>query len=200
MPKKKQQTDYAEELQKSHKHWEHIYEHGCSDPFWSDGTNLNLIRNHIFYYQNQIEENFAPENYPTIYFKQIPPEIDDDYIARADEIRAAAKCKLEIYKADPNYNYIMEHRHDFTEKTQEKLYIPAVVGYVWDLENAIEEDDLVTMRRHENPESYLDSFVSCLEAMKNQPSEDVQMSFFSLSESLIDNSESDDSEELDMYF
>ena len=28
-------------------HWQDIFEHGCSDPAWPDGCNLNLIRNHI---------------------------------------------------------------------------------------------------------------------------------------------------------
>ena len=27
--------------------WRDIFEHGCSDPAWPDGCNLNLIRNHI---------------------------------------------------------------------------------------------------------------------------------------------------------
>ncbi|NMD99915.1 hypothetical protein HF878_10725 [Selenomonas bovis] len=28
-------------------HWQDIFEHGCSDPAWPDGCNLNLTRNHI---------------------------------------------------------------------------------------------------------------------------------------------------------
>nr|WP_304100552.1 hypothetical protein [Mitsuokella multacida] len=27
--------------------WQDIFAHGCSDPFWPDGCNLNLTRNHI---------------------------------------------------------------------------------------------------------------------------------------------------------
>lgn len=27
--------------------WRDIFEHGCSDPAWPDGCNLNLTRNHI---------------------------------------------------------------------------------------------------------------------------------------------------------
>lgn len=32
-------------------HWKAINQNGCSDPFWSDGCNMNLTRNHIIYYQ-----------------------------------------------------------------------------------------------------------------------------------------------------
>lgn len=27
--------------------WEHIRTYGCQDPFYPDGENMNLIRNHI---------------------------------------------------------------------------------------------------------------------------------------------------------
>ena len=28
-------------------HWKEMFAHGCSDPAWTDGCNLNLTRNHI---------------------------------------------------------------------------------------------------------------------------------------------------------
>lgn len=28
-------------------HWREMFAHGCSDPAWPDGCNLNLTRNHI---------------------------------------------------------------------------------------------------------------------------------------------------------
>ena len=28
-------------------HWQDIFAHGCNDPAWPDGCNLNLTRNHI---------------------------------------------------------------------------------------------------------------------------------------------------------
>ena len=27
--------------------WDKIAQNGCSDPFWPDGVNMNLVRNHI---------------------------------------------------------------------------------------------------------------------------------------------------------
>ena len=35
-------------------HWQEIFEHGCQDPFWPDGVNLNLTRNHILWYRHEI--------------------------------------------------------------------------------------------------------------------------------------------------
>ena len=37
-------------------HWKNINQYGCSDPFYADGTNMNLTRNHIIYAKRQISE------------------------------------------------------------------------------------------------------------------------------------------------
>lgn len=36
--------------------WEHIRTYGCQDPFYPDGENMNLIRNHIIYGKSRLEE------------------------------------------------------------------------------------------------------------------------------------------------
>ena len=63
--------------------WERINENGCNDPFWADGCNMNLTRNHILSYRNEIanccEEHNLP--LPEEYFLKVPPEVDDDYMA-----------------------------------------------------------------------------------------------------------------------
>ena len=45
-----------EELEKAYAQWESLYLQGGSDPFYADGVNLNLVRNHILYFKRQIEE------------------------------------------------------------------------------------------------------------------------------------------------
>ena len=195
MPKKKPQIDYAAELQKDHDRWTHIYEHGSSDPFWEDGMGLYLVRNHIINDRCRIEENYAPEDYPDIYFKEIPPEMDRDYMARPDEIRAAAKVSLARYKADPNYQYILRHQYDFSLKTQKKLCIDAVIGYATGLEHYIKTDSLVDMRRHERAETYLKSFEDCVRRMQETPAEEVQLSLFSFSAGGFDKPDEDDFDE-----
>jgi len=188
---KKQQENYAEELQKSHERWAYIYEHGTSDPFWEDGVNLDLVRNHMFYYRGKIEEAMSPEDYPAVYFKEIPPKVDQNYMARQDEIRANAKKSLAAYKASPDYKYLLRHQDDFSPKTKQKLCIAAVIGYATGLETAIENDRLVDMRRHERPDSYLKSFEDCVCRMQETPTEEVQLSLFSSSADALDEPEND---------
>ena len=39
----------AEVIRESHEQWKRLWENGGNDPFWTDGVNLNLVRNHIIY-------------------------------------------------------------------------------------------------------------------------------------------------------
>ena len=36
-------------------------EHGGSDPNYDDGVNMNLTRNHIIYYKNELEDLYGED-------------------------------------------------------------------------------------------------------------------------------------------
>ena len=63
--------------------WKHINEEGCNDPFWPDGMNLNLTRNHILSYRNEIAGLCEKNGFslPPEYFLKIPPVVPDNYVA-----------------------------------------------------------------------------------------------------------------------
>ena len=75
-------------------HWHDLLANGCSDPFWPDGVNMNLVRNHIIYGLRQIAELRAsqgqlsmfdapaPEVGDAMQDKRIPPMVDDGYMAK----------------------------------------------------------------------------------------------------------------------
>ena len=48
--------DAIASCEERHRHWHELYENGTSDPFWADGVNLNLVHNHIRYYNKIIKE------------------------------------------------------------------------------------------------------------------------------------------------
>ncbi len=56
MSKKEKAIDYGAELENLYERWDNLYEHGGSDPFWSDGVNANLVRHQIIYCKRNIEE------------------------------------------------------------------------------------------------------------------------------------------------
>lgn len=67
--------------------WKHLLVNGCSDPFWSDGVNMNLTRNHIIYYKMKIAELCEKNNLPLPeeYYLPTPTEINNNYMAKLDQ-------------------------------------------------------------------------------------------------------------------
>lgn len=78
---KKKQENPLEELEKSYAQWQQLYEHGGSDPFWPDGVNLDLVRNHIIYFKGQIEETCPLCMADELYLRELPPEVDMEAIS-----------------------------------------------------------------------------------------------------------------------
>lgn len=70
-------------------HWEHINQNGCNDPFWSDGCNMNLTRNHIIYAKRQIAEICEDHGIPIPDEMHLPtpPQVDDYYMASMKQKR-----------------------------------------------------------------------------------------------------------------
>lgn len=64
-------------------HWEHLRVNGGQDPFYPDGTNMNLTRNHVIYAKRRLREMAAEHGWelPDEYYLQTPPEVDDGYMA-----------------------------------------------------------------------------------------------------------------------
>ena len=92
-------------------HWKAINQNGCNDPFWSDGCNMNLVRNHIIYYQCQIYEACTENQLPLPeeYYLSIPPEVDNNYMAnlkqkpRAERLRQLGRITTgHTYQYDEN--------------------------------------------------------------------------------------------------
>lgn len=86
-------ADARAELERDIARWHEIYRNGCSDPFWPDGVNLDLKRNHIIHdlriiselEQKPVQVSFFDavpgeavdwKNDP-----RIPPRVPQDYMA-----------------------------------------------------------------------------------------------------------------------
>ena len=191
MAKKNETENLTEELAKSFERWEHLREHGGSDPFYADGGSMNLVRNHIMYYKQKMVEQYGSdyEKYPEIFYRETPPEVKDSYMARAGEIKDGAAQALEYYLSDPNFHYLFANKDMLTEKEAKQISLYNVLGYASGLARAIKDGDLIAMRRHAGrPEGYLESFAQCASRMmklisekKKEPElvqENVQLSLF----------------------
>lgn len=70
--------------------WLHIFFNSCNDPFWKDGTNLNLCKNHVLYGLYKVKE-IAEENgldLPDEYYEVfIPPVVPYEYENRSEQAK-----------------------------------------------------------------------------------------------------------------
>lgn len=74
-------------IREARKQWERTNEEGANDPFWPDGCNMNLLRNHMISYKMEIAELCEKNGVklPEEYFLRIPPEVDDNYMANMEQ-------------------------------------------------------------------------------------------------------------------
>ena len=93
---KKKQTlhekiaEQANDIREEEKRWDSIWKNGCSDPYWPDGTNMNLTRNHIIYAKQNIRElcRKSGESPPEEFYFPTPPVVDSNYFAKPSSSRA----------------------------------------------------------------------------------------------------------------
>ena len=168
---RKHETDYAAELENDYARWDKVFTEGGSDPFWTDGVSLSLIRSQILYCKEQLakQEN-SLLGLPEAYYRETPPEVDCDYMARPAEIRENARNAMEIINADENLKFVREQFPSLSEQQRKQWCIPAIINYAENLRRAIAADDLIIMRRYEHPDSYLESFESAAIKIRNPES------------------------------
>ena len=76
--------------------WIAIRDHGCNDPYWTDGNNLNLTRNHIIDDKRQLRELCEGNgmDLPDEYYLPTPPEAENDYMANMRQKERVDRLKL----------------------------------------------------------------------------------------------------------
>lgn len=133
-------------------------------PFWPNGVNLNLVRNHIIACKRSLEQEGGemPEEYGWF----LPPELPPQYMARKKEIWFRGIENYQKYRTDTNYLYLKEVSGSLPAKVKRESSIENVLGYEKTLRRALEQGDYVVLRRHEHPERYLESFARCREQIE----------------------------------
>lgn len=161
--------DYALELARDFDRWNHIVTEGTTDPFWPDGTNLNLVRRHIINAKQAIEKKMKPEDFPEIYYRPTPPEVSDDFMANAEGIRLRATSLLADCEANKNYRYINKMRDFIPPNELEKLGVTSVIWSIDRLKKSVSSGDLVTMRGYMYSEFIFDDLKSCADNIRVLP-------------------------------
>lgn len=181
-PLEQQLTEVVVNHNRSYDQWEHYHKYGGQDPFWPDGSNMQLIRNHIIYDKRQMEELCEQLGceLPECHARELPPEVSADYMARREEIHSDALTALEKFQSYPAYVELLSHRQMHSKKQLESISYFNVLGYVEGLKIAIERSDYVSMRRYGRYEHYLESFDQCLKHAKALEPEEIQLTLFDI--------------------
>lgn len=153
-------------IEQKYMDWEHLYQNGCSDSFWPDGVNLDLLRNHIISYKRQMAGTLLEFIHADLFNRELPPEVDRNYMAKPDEIRNRAVNTLELYKRDRHYQCLCGLAGTIPPDVRRTVSYDTAMGYARRLEAAIRDDDLLTMRLHSDPENNLRSFEWCVEKIR----------------------------------
>ena len=158
-----------EDLECDFRHHADILENGCSDPTWPDGANLNLVRNHIFIGIRKIRDHCIEHSLkePDICQRKVPDEVDNEYMAKADEIRGKARKTMDIFLSNPDFQYLESLEVEPADKNLRERF-NNVLNYMKNLEWAINEDNLVYQRSysHSYGQTYLESFASMAQIMR----------------------------------
>ncbi len=85
VPKKvrEEYDNSVKELRDRFERHQAVLDHGTHDPFWPDGCNANLVRNHILYYKNKIKEFNKTYSLvlPEDFYRPTPEEVSNEYMA-----------------------------------------------------------------------------------------------------------------------
>lgn len=161
------QISYKIKLEKDYKHWQNVYKNGCNDPSWTDGMNLNLIRNHIIHDKRQLKETLDENELPELYYKDLPPEVDYDYMAKPVEILETAIRYYSECTSLEEWN-ILENAFDFLDRKDSKQQsMRFLVARIRSLKNAIESKNYVIMRRFKDLTKDIENIKRYAEELKN---------------------------------
>lgn len=88
-PEKRTEAQIRADLDREFARWDEIKKHGCNDPFWSDGVNMNLVRNHIIYNYRLLREKREQPVQLSLFDtgmdmtgeRPVPPKVADDYMS-----------------------------------------------------------------------------------------------------------------------
>lgn len=132
-----------EELEESFQRWDNELYSGGSDPYYSDGVNMNLLRNHIIAYKTQILET---GELPEIYHRKIPEELPESFMVQAEKIYQMAIDIFRQCRDDADYQFLCGL--ELNPKMERMAEVINALKNVRELEGAIKKQDYVVMRRY----------------------------------------------------
>lgn len=150
--------DYALALMAEYMKYEEVREKGSYSPIWTDGQELNHIRDSIIYLKKKME---SLEFYPEIYYKETPAQVPQRYMVNAEGIRKAAKETLQACKESEDYQFIFCNGAFLSEQQRGWICLDGIINDILRMERMIRIDNLVEMKKYSDSAKYLKGFKVC---------------------------------------
>ena len=175
---------YTKRLEESFRQWDELKKNGSQDPFYADGVNMNLVRNHIIYDKGELERICKASLFklPDIYYEETPEEVPMDFMARPEEIRRNSLRTLNTLQSHPDYKYLVSLRsmaEGLDKKSVLRNAVLCGISVVELLNIVTKEDDLVTLRRYENTERQVENITRQAEKARELIAEGKENELFS---------------------
>ncbi|RKI66760.1 hypothetical protein D7V91_11705 [bacterium 1xD42-67] len=81
------------EIDQAFQRWNDIACNGCQDPIWPDGMNMNIVRNHIIFWYELLDERRSKDTQMSLWGspaveerdRPVPPKVSDKYMVAGCE-------------------------------------------------------------------------------------------------------------------
>jgi len=160
--------EYEERLQELYNRWNLWRQNGALEAEFSDGIYLNNLRKGIEAFLRQIEKALPEEYYPECYYSPLPPVMDESYMANESAIREAARQALDSYRKNPDYQWLIEHYCNLQNDDREAGETYRLFCHEEVLEQAMNEGNLLSMKRESCQEGLAAALVLCRKKMEKR--------------------------------
>lgn len=151
-------------LQEIHIHcleWQYIKEHGSASIIWSDGRELNFIRQQIIRLKEKLENEADKNTYET------PPKMGELFMVDPQVIEKEAREALKVYESDQNYRYLMANKNRLPETYRMQTEVDAILDQMGKFQKAVYHHHYIAMKKYLNVNRYRQTFAACKKEVEN---------------------------------
>lgn len=135
--------------------WEYVKEHGSSSIIWSDGRELNFIREKLLRLKEELEEKSWTE------IPKVPPKMSELFMVNPEAIEKEAKEALQAYEEDENYRYLLMNKNRLPEEYREQSGADGILEQINKLRTALYYHRYTNMKRYLNQKHYKNMLEEC---------------------------------------
>lgn len=155
------QEEILQEIQIHCLEWQYVKEHGTASVIWSDGRELNFIRDKIIRLKERLE------NVPDLEVEETPPRMSELFMVNPGKIEEEAKEALKTYENDKNYRYIISHRNRLPEQYREQTGVNGILEQIGKLRQAVYYHKYISMKKYLDKRRFQQMFTECRNQMES---------------------------------